>query len=116
MANPNIAAATSIYGNNTVVFLSNTSVTSVITNAAASGKVYKVNSVIVSNTNSTTPVTVSIELSGVKFVSSVAIPANSSLIVVDKTSNIYVKENQVISAQAGTGGDLYVVASWEEIS
>ena len=48
--------------------------------------------------------------------STVSVPADASLIVVDKTTTIYLKENESIGATAGTASDLVVTCSWEDIS
>jgi hypothetical protein len=48
--------------------------------------------------------------------STISIPANSSLIVIDKTTMIYLEENMSIGATAGTSSKLKVVCSYEDIS
>jgi hypothetical protein len=124
MANPNIVSVTSIYGENSLTSLTSTSATSILSNAASSGKVYKVNSIIVSNVDGTSPADITINvysaaaLGGTAFpiVSTLSVPADASVIVVDKSTGIYIKENQSIGATAGTANDLVVVASWEEIN
>lgn len=124
MANPNIYSATTILGDNSLTALSTTSATSVLSNAASSGKVYKVNSIIVSNVDGTTAADITINfysaaaLGGTAFpiVSTLSVPADSSVIVIDKTTGLYVKENQSIGATASAANDLVVVASWEDIS
>ena len=124
MANPNIVSVTAIYGNNSLTALSTTNATSIINNAASSGKVYKVNSIVVANVDGTSAcdVTVSIysqdDLGGTQYqiVSTVSVPADSSLIVTDKSTMFYLKEDQSVGATAGTAGDLVVTASWEEIN
>ncbi len=124
MANPNIVSVTAIYGENSLTALSTTSATSILSNASASGKVYKVNSIIVSNVDGTSPADITINvysaaaLGGTAFpiVSTLSVPADASVIVVDKSTGIYIKENQSIGATAGTANDLVVVASWEEIN
>lgn len=123
MANPNILAATSILGDNAQVSLTTTGATQILSNAASSNKVFKINSIIVSNVDGTAAADITINfysaaaLGGTAFpiVSTLSVPADSSVIVIDKTSGIYVKENQSIGATAGTASDLVVVASWEEI-
>ena len=48
MANPNIVAVTSIYGNTSTLLISSTAdpfATALVSNAASSGKVYKINSI-----------------------------------------------------------------------
>jgi hypothetical protein len=124
MANPNIVNVTTIYGENSLTSLTSTSATSILSNAASSGKVYKVNSIIVSNVDGASPADITINvysaaaLGGSAFpvVSTLSVPADSSVIVVDKSTGIYIKENQSIGATAGTANDLVVVASWEEIN
>ena len=124
MANPNIVNVTTIYGNNSTTALSTTSATAIINNAASSGKVFKVNSIVVSNVDGTSAcdVTVSIysqdDIGGTAYpiVSTVSVPADASLIVTDKTTGFYLKEDQSVGVTAGTANDLVVTASWEEIN
>lgn len=124
MANPNIAAMTSMYGNSASVSLTTTNATSIVNNAAASGKVFKINSLMVANVDGSAAANITIniysqdDLGGTAFpiASTVAVPADASLIVIDKTTAIYLKEDQSIGAVAGTASDLVVTASWEEIS
>jgi len=124
MANPNIVNTASIVGNNSLTALSSTSATAIVNNAAGSGKVYKVNSILVSNVDGTNPADISINIysqdnlggTAYSLVSTIAVPADASLIVVDKTTSIYLKEDQSIGAIAGSADDLVVTASWEEIS
>ena len=124
MANPNIVNTASIVGNNSLTALSTTSATAIVNNPASSGKVYKINSIVVSNVDGTNPADISIniysqdDLGGTAYslVSTIAVPADASLIVVDKTTAIYLKEDQSVGAVAGFADDLVVTASWEEIS
>lgn len=124
MANPNIVNVTTIYGNSSQTSLSTTSATSLVSNAASSGKVYKINSIVVANVDGTnnTEVTVNIysqaALGGTAYAlaSTIVVPADASLIVIDKTTSFYLLENQSIGATAGTANDLVVNCSWEEIS
>lgn len=123
MANPNIVSVVDIKGNNSLVNLSTTSNTQIVTNAASSGKVYKINSIVVSNvdTSNTCNVTVNMhdadDIGGTAYpiVSSITIPAAASLIVTDKSTGFYLKEDQSVSALAETANSLTVTASWEEI-
>jgi len=124
MSNPNIINVTAIYGNSSSVSLSTTSATSLASNAASSGKAYKVNSIVVANTNGTSAANITINvysaaaLGGTAFpiASTISVPANSTLIITDKTTSFYLMENQSIGATAGTANYLTVTASWEEIS
>lgn len=123
MANPNIVNVTTIYGDNSTTSLTTTSATSVLSNAASSGKVFKLESLVVANTTaSAANITINLysaaALGGTAYpiCSTVSVPANASLVVIDKTTCIYVKENQSVGATAGTANALVVTASWEDIS
>jgi hypothetical protein len=124
MANPNIVNVTSILGENSSTSLTSTSATSIVSNAASSGKVLKINTLIVSNVDGTNACDITINkysaaaLGGTAFAiaSTVSVPADASLIVIDKTTAIYLKENESIGATAGTANDLIVTCSWEDIS
>lgn len=124
MANPNIVNVAAIYGNNSSTSLSTTSPTSIVSNAAASGKVFKVNMITVANVDGTNAADITISkysaaaLGGTAFpiVSTVSVPADATLIVLDKTTALYLKEDESIGATAGTASDLVVTASWEEIN
>lgn len=124
MANPNIVSVTSILGNNSSTSLSTTNATAIVNNPAASGKVFKVNTIVVSNVDGTNAADITIskysedDIGGTAFpiASTISVPADASLIVIDKTTCIYLKEDESIGATAGTASDLVVTASWEEIS
>ena len=124
MANPNIVNVTNILGNNSLTDLSTTNATAIVSNAASSGKVYKINTIIVANTDGTDPylITISVysedDIGGTAYeiASTVSVPADSSVIIMDKNSSIYLKEDQSIGATADTASKLVVVASWEEIN
>lgn len=124
MAAPNIVNVATITGKTAVVDLTSTSATSVVSNAASSGKVIKINSLIVSNVDGTNNTEITISLysaaalggTATQICSTVVVPADSSLIVIDKSSGIYLEEDKSIGATAGAASDLKVVCSYEEIS
>ena len=124
MANPNIVNVAAIYGNNSSTSLSTTNATAIVNNAASSGKVFKVNMITVANVDGTAAADITInkysqdDLGGTAFaiVSTVSVPADATLIVLDKTTALYLKEDESIGATAGTASDLVVTASWEEIN
>lgn len=124
MANPNIVNVAAIYGENSSVSLTTTNATSLVSNAASSGKVYKINTIMVANVDGTNAADITINkysaaaLGGSAFpiASTISVPADATLIVVDKTTAIYLKENESIGATAGTASDLVVTCSWEEIN
>jgi len=124
MAAPNIVNVTTITGKTDQIDLTTTSATAVVSNAAASGKVFKINSLIVSNVDgvSAADITVAVysedDIGGTatELVSTVSVPADASLVVIDKNTALYLEEDMSIGATAGTASDLKVVVSYEEIS
>ena len=124
MANPNIVNVTTITGKSAVVDLTTTNATLVVENPAASNKVFKINSLIVSNVDGTNAADITISLysedniggTATEIVSTVSVPADASLVVIDKNTSIYLEEDKSIGATAGSASDLKVVVSYEEIS
>ena len=124
MAVPNLANVTTITPANSQVYLTGTSATSLASNAASSGTVLKIESLVVSNNDATTAYVVTINtysaaaLGGTAYpiISTLSVPANSSVIVIDKTNTIYLNENQSLGATAGTANKINVNTSWEVMS
>lgn len=130
MANPNIAATTTVYGNTTYLTPSGTSAVVLLPNAASSGKVFKINQIVVANTTGTVAsATVSIYTNGAvaqgsapsggaafPVIGAVPVPGNASLIAVDKSTAIYLQEGTSISITSSTGSALTFSISYEEIS
>lgn len=133
MANPNIVNVTSIYGNSAYVIPSNTSVstswtyngsTSLTGLTPAANTVNRVTSIVVSNvTGSTATATVAISnnatyASGTPYYIAyqISVPANTSVIVTDKTTSFYVTENQSVGVISGTGSALNYTATFEAIT
>ena len=124
MSNPNIINATTINGKSAVVSLTTTNATLVVENPASSNKVFKINSLIVSNVDGTNAADITISYysedniggTATQITSTVSVPADASLIVIDKNTSIYLEEDKSIGATAGAANDLKVVCSYEEIS
>ena len=131
MSAPNIVAVTTIYGKTTYYTPSGTSAVVLLTNASGSGKVLKINQIVAANVNGSAAVdtTVSIYTNGgvaqgsapsggtaYPVVSTVSVPADASLIVVDKTTAIYLEEDKCISVTSGTASGITYSISYEEIS
>ena len=121
MAAPNIVGVTEIYGKSAGKALT-TSNQTIVSNSAGSGKVYKVNTLMIANvdgTNSAT-VTASIYKAGVtttfKIANTVAVDADSTLVLVSKDNSIYLEEGDYLQLLASASGDLEAVCSWEEIN
>jgi hypothetical protein len=124
MAAPNIVNVTTITGKSNVVSLTDTNATAVVSNAASSGKVFKINSLVVSNVDGTNAADITISYyseddiggTATEIVSTVSVPADASLVVIDKNTSIYLEEDRSIGATAGSASDLKVIVSYEEIS
>lgn len=124
MAAPNIVNVSTITGKTDQVALTTTSQTTLLSNAASSGKVFKVNMIQVANVDGTNACDITVDVhseddgggTAYSLVSTVSVPADASLVVVDKSTAIYLEEDMSISATAGTASDLEVIVSYEEIS
>ena len=131
MAAPNIVAVTTIYGKTTYYTPSGTTAVVLLTNASGSGKVLKINQIVAANVNGSSAVdaTVSIYTNGgvaqgsapsggtaYPVISTVSVPADASLIAVDKTTAIYLEEDKCISVTSGTANGITFSVSYEEIN
>jgi hypothetical protein len=123
MANPNIVNVTSITGE-TDVGLFTTTATVLVANAASSNKVYKINTIVVSNIDGTNDgaVTVSINSAAggggtsIELASTVTVPADATLVVIDKNSSFYLEEDKSIVGLANAASTLEYVISYEVIN
>jgi hypothetical protein len=128
MAAPNIASLTTITGKTTYFTPSGTTAVVLLQNAASSNTVLKINQIVVANVDGTNAVdcTVSIYSNGgvaqgsapsggtaYPIASTISVPADASLIVVDKTTGIYLEENTSISITSGTANKLTFSVSYE---
>ena len=124
MAAPNLVNVTSIIGKSVTVNLTTTNATAVINNPASSGKVFKVNSLYVANVDGSAAALITINYysqddiggTATEIVSTVSVPADATLVVISKDSQIYLEEDRSIGATASVANDLKIVASYEEIS
>jgi hypothetical protein len=129
MANPNIVNVTSILGGTLVRTPSSTAAVSMLNNAASSGTVIKINSLVAANTSgSAVNCTVSYYTNetaegsapsgGTAFpiASTVSVPGNASLVVIEKSNGIYLLEDNCISVTSGTANNLTFSISYEVIS
>ena len=123
MAAPNIVGVSTITGKTVATSLADTNATTILSNAVGSNYVYKINNIIVANDDGTNAADITIALhneddgggTGFKIASTVAVPADSTLIVLDKASSIYLEEDRSIVATASAANDLDVIISYEEI-
>ena len=134
MANPNIAGLTTIKGNTAYVIPSGTTATTSWTYdgttsltglTPASGTVNKITGLVVSNTTaSAVAATVGVgnnatfgSATVIGYIAyQISVPANASLIVVDKTTDLYITENQSVAAYSGTASALTFTATFEAIT
>jgi hypothetical protein len=130
MANPNIVNVTVINGVTTYLTPSVATAVVLLPNAAASNKVFKINQIVVANTTaSAANTTVSIYTNGAvaqgsapsggtayPVASAISVPGNASLIVVDKTTAIYLQEGTSITVTSGTASSLTYSISYEDIT
>jgi hypothetical protein len=131
MANPNIVNVTSILGTTTYLTPGGTTAVVLVPNAASSGQVFKINQIVAANVNGAAAVdaTVSIYTNGAvaqgsapsggsafPIVSTVSVPADASLIVVDKTTAVYLMEGTSIVVTSGTASGITYSVSYEVIS
>jgi hypothetical protein len=130
MANPNIAAATSILGTTTFLTPSGTTAVVLLPNAAASNQVFKINQIVAANVNGSAAVDTTVALysngavaqgsapsGGTAFpiASTISVPADASLVAVDKTTAIYLMEGQSIIVTSGTASGITYSVSYEVI-
>jgi len=102
-----------------------------LANAASSGTVMKINRIIAANVDGTNAIdcTVSVYTNGAvaqgsapsggtayPIVSTVSVPADASLIVIDKTTNTYLMEGTSITVTSGTASKITYTISYELIA
>lgn len=129
MAAPNLVSPTTITGKTTTTLVTTAATaTSILSNAASSGKVLKINALYVANVDGTSGLEVTVNyypqaaLAGtaVPIISTATVPADATLVVIDKEAYVYLEENRSIGITVGaTGfasGEIQVVCSYEEIS
>ena len=131
MANPNIISANNIYGGTDYITPSSTSTVVLLANAASSSKVYKIESIIAvnSSTGSAANANVAIYTNGsvaqgsapsggtaYPIASSLSVPAAASMVITDKTTSFYLKENTSVTIATGTANILTFVIAYEDIS
>ena len=125
MAAPNIVNISTLTGKTTYVNLTTTGSTSILSNASGSGRVYKINSLFVSNTDTANAVaitanyydssSISVATTSGSLAGTITVPAKSNLIILDKSTALYLEENKAIGAIAGTAAKLTVICSYEDI-
>jgi hypothetical protein len=118
MANPNIVAVSTITGKTSVLVLTGTAA-NIVSNSTGSNRILKVDSLYIANTTtSAATVTVDVTRSSTAYriASTITVPANATLVVIDKTTNLFLEEGDGLRGLTGTANALHAVASYEEIS
>jgi len=124
MTAPNIVNVATITGKTAKIALSSTSATALVSNAASSSKVFKINMIQVANVDGSNACDVTVDVhsaasgggTAYSLANTISVPADASLVVLDKNTALYLEENTSITATAGTANDLEVLVSYEEIS
>jgi hypothetical protein len=126
MSNPNIIGVGTIVGNTSSFLVSSTAnpfATAMVSNGVSSNKIYKINSIVVANVSSSAcNVTINLypqaALAGTAtaIASTISVPAYASLIVLDRTTTMYLLEDKSLGIVAGTANALTVTTSWDEMS
>lgn len=131
MAAPNIVNVTTIYGKTTNYTPTGTTAVVLLTNPAASGKVLKVDTLLATNIDGTNAVNATVAYytngavsqgsapsGGTAFAlaSTISVPANASLIVLDKSTQLYIEEGNCLSITSSSASKLTFTVSYEEIN
>lgn len=135
MPNPNLQNTTSAYGNTAYVIPSSaaTATTSWTYNGTtsltgltpAANTVNKIDAILVSNTTSSAATATVAVGNNSTFASStvvsypayqISVPPNATLIVLDKTTPLFITENQSLAVYSGTASALTFTASFEALT
>lgn len=123
MANPNVLNVSSMYVSSIYLIPTGTSATTWTDLTPASGSVTKIDSIAATNvTGTAATITLSINSAtggggtAYRIAYQIAIPGNTTLMIVDKSNPIYVGEGQSIVATSGTSSSIELVASIEVLT
>ena len=121
MAAPNIVNVATITAKCVQATLNTTLTTEILANASSSGKVFKINTIIIANIDGTNAADASVFItksggSPIAIASTISVPADATLVVIDKNSSLYLEEGDNIEAGAGANSDLTITISYEELS
>ena len=123
MATPNIVGVTDIRGNTVYLIPTGTSATTWTALTPATNVVNKIDSITATNVSaSAAAITVSINSAtagggtAYRLCYQISVPANASLIIVDKTTSFYVNDAQSIVVTSGVSNALELVATYEAIT
>jgi hypothetical protein len=117
MANPNVVAVSSIYANTAVDADVAASAVSLLT--CGSNKLQKINSLIIANIDGTNAATIDVWVTRSSadyyIAKTISVPADATLVVLDKNMGLYLVSGDILKIQASAAGDLSATCSYEEI-
>ena len=121
MALPDLNSPTKVEGKNVLVQEVPTTATGVLTNSNGSNATLRLSSIYVSNIDGSTSSDITayiVDGSNVTgyIASTIAVPADASLMTITKDSNIYLMEDNTLYLQASSSGDLSSIVSYENIT
>jgi hypothetical protein len=123
MAAPNLANPISITGKTTYLTLANTNETDLLVNSSSSGKALRVTNLMFVNIDGTASVDGSATIytaasggTGHKIINTVTVPADSSIVVLNRENSVWLEEDRRITVQASAASDLAVICSYEEVA
>ena len=124
MAAPNLRQPTTITGKTATHLLDSTSEKAdLIVNAASSGKALRITSLFVSNVDGTNNASITIKHypaacggTGVPIVSTLTVPADSTVVVLNREQSIWMEEDTHLGFTASAADDLSVIVAYEEVS
>ena len=124
MSAPNIVNVATITAKTDTLLLTGTSAVQLLENPASSGKVMKINSLVVANVDGSSAATITVGIypqddiggTAVLLASTISVPADASLIVIDKNMGLYLEEDTSIGVTASAANDLACTITYEELS
>jgi len=121
MAAPNIVGVTTVTGETSFVSCNGSNQT-LVDNPANSNYVYRINSIIAANDDGSSAGDITVSITdaeagggtGYKIASTVSVAADSTLVILDRASSIYLPEDRSIVV-SGTNNRVDVICSYEKI-
>ena len=121
MTAPNIVSTASVVAK-TELAQAITTATAILTNTASSGKLYKISALFVANKSPSNATVTANLVKGAgsnavttKVANSIIVPVNSTLVISDRNSPLYVEENAILNIAASVNNALDVICAYEEI-
>jgi hypothetical protein len=124
MAAPNVVNVATITGKTFQLKPSSTSEEILLANSSGSNKVIKVNVISVANINGASAIDATVSINSaangsgtsLELASTITVPADATVVVVDKNSGFYLEEDKSIVVTTGVGSNLVFTTSYEELS